>query len=293
MKNIPGYHTFVNIEPITKGWSEDKKYHIETIDGTHMLLRISPLSRYDNRKTLFERLKQISTFHIPMCEPIEFGTCSDFVYTFYDFIEGEDLEAILPTLSQSQQYSLGEKAGKILQKIHTIPAPPTQEDWEIRFNRKMDNKIRMYHECSLEFDGAEHLITYIHENRHLLKNRPQCFQHGDYHVGNMMIENGKLVIIDFDRFDFGDPFEEFNRIVWCAQTSPHFATGMVDGYFLKQPPTEFWRLLALYISSNTLSAIPWAIPFGQGEIDIMLRQGKEVLSWYNNMKTLIPSWYKH
>ena len=51
----------------------------------------------------------------------------------------------------------------------------------------------------------------------MLANRPQSFQHGDYHIGNMMIENNKIVIIDFDRYDFGDPWEEFNRIVWCAQ----------------------------------------------------------------------------
>lgn len=45
-------------------------------------------------------------------------------------------------------------------------------------------------------DGAQKFIACIEQNRHLLKNRPQCFQHGDYHIGNMMIENGKLVVID-------------------------------------------------------------------------------------------------
>ncbi|MEK3769068.1 hypothetical protein MKY14_10950 [Paenibacillus sp. FSL R5-0887] len=28
-----------------------------------------------------------------------------------------------------------------------------------------------------------------------------------------------------DRFDYGDPWEEFNRIPWCALTSPEFASG--------------------------------------------------------------------
>lgn len=67
--------------------------------------------------------------------------------------------------------------------------------------------------------------------RELLRDRPQCFQHGDYHIGNMMVDQDGLAIIDFDRYDFGDPWEEFNRIVWCAQTAPAFACGMVDGYF--------------------------------------------------------------
>ena len=126
----------------------------------------------------------------------------------------------------------------------------------------------------------------------MLRGRPQVYQHGDYHIGNMMIDrNGKLHIIDFNRNDSGDPWEEFNRIVWCAQKSPLFASGMVNGYFDGDVPLEFWKLLALYISSNTLSSVYWAIPFGQGEVDTMLNQAKEVLSWYDNMRNPIPTWY--
>lgn len=66
---------------------------------------------------------------------------------------------------------------------------------------------------------------------------------------------------------------------------------MVNGYFDGDVPLEFWRLLALYISSNTLSSVPWAIPFGQSEIDTMLDQAKEVLQWYDNMKNPVPTWY--
>ena len=106
-----------------------------------------------------------------------------------------------------------------------------------------------------------------------------------------MLENGKVVIIDFDRYDFGDPWEEFNRIVWCVQSSPLFASGIVNGYFDGDVPLEFWKLLALYISSNTLSSIPWAIPFGEKEIETMLNQAKEVLEWYDNMKNAVPVWY--
>lgn len=149
----------------------------------------------------------------------------------------------------------------------------------------------MYNECSIKFEGAENIIAYIESNRHLLANRPQSFQHGDYHTGNMMIENDKIVIIDFDRYDFGDPWEEFNRIVWCVQTSPIFASGIINGYFDNEVPLEFWKLLALYISSNMLSSISWAIPFGESEVNIILNQAKDVLSWYSNMQNAIPTWY--
>ena len=77
-----------------------------------------------------------------------------------------------------------------------------------------------------------------------------------------------------------------------VEDAPLFATGMVNGYFSNDVPIPFWELLALYISSNTLSSVPWAIPFGQSQIQVMINQAKDVLSWYENMTKSIPTWYK-
>lgn len=107
----------------------------------------------------------------------------------------------------------------------------------------------------------------------------------------MIGKDRRLYIIDFDRDDYGDPWEKFNRIVWCAQSSPLFASGMINGYFDNTVPPDFWKLLALYISSNTLSSLPWAIPFGEAKIQTMLKQATDVLSWYNSMENVIPAWY--
>ena len=66
---------------------------------------------------------------------------------------------------------------------------------------------------------------------------------------------------------------------------------MVDGYFNGKVPAEFWELLALYISSNMLSSVPWAIPFGEHEVTTMLNQARDVLRWYDGMRSVVPSWY--
>lgn len=286
-----GEFNFKSMIPITKGWSEDKKFCVTAQDDTKYLLRISSIERFETRKALFEVLQKVSELDIPMCKPIEFGTCKDGVYTLHTWIEGQDAEDIIPMLSETEQYVLGFKSGEILRKVHSIPAPENQEDWYTRFNRKTNYKIQKYKECPLHFNGDDMVIKYIENNRELLKNRPQCFQNGDYHIGNMMMENGELVIIDFDRFDFGDPWEEFNRIVWCAAKSPYFATGQLNGYFGSKPPLEFFKLLAFYIASNTLSSIYWAIPFGQSDIDTMMKQANDVLYLYDNMQSVVPKWY--
>jgi len=291
MIEILNNERFAEIEYIAKGWSEDKKYCVTTSAGVKYLLRITHISRYETRKSLFAMLEQVAALGIPMCTPVEFGTCKDGVYSIQSWIYGEDLETVMPTFSETKQYILGLKSGEIVRRMHSIPAPVTQEDWETHFNRKTDMKIQKYLECGSRFDGDEYVLAYIEQNRHLLKNRPQCFQHGDYHVGNMMLESGELKIIDFDRYDFGDPWEEFNRIVWSAAVSPHFATGQLRGYFGGEPPMEFFKLLAFYIASNTLSSIYWSIPFGQSDLNTMMKQAHDVLEWFDNMQNPVPSWY--
>ncbi len=278
---------------IEKGWSEDKKYCITTQDNQKFLMRISSIDLQERKKKEFEIMKQISELNIPMCQPIEFGISKEGVYSIQSWIEGTDAENIIPSLPLQEQYSYGFEAGKILKKIHQIPSPSDTEDWSHFFNRKLDRKLNMYEECTIKYKKGQIFIDCIQSHRHLLKSRPSTLQHGDYHIGNMMIDsNKKLTIIDFNRFDYGDPWEEFNRIVWCAQKAPFFAKGIIDGYFNKDVPMEFWQLLTLYISSNTLGSLPWAIPFGEKQIEIMMNQTEEILEWFDDLKDPIPNWYK-
>ena len=285
-------YRFISKELIQKGWSGDKKYCAIDKEGNKFLLRVSPIEQYERKKSEFELMQQVAALGIPMCKPLEFGTSDEGVYSVQTWIEGVDAEENIQNYTIKEQYSFGFASGQILKEIHKIPAPEGGEDWESYFNRKADRKIKMYAECPIKCDNGQAFINYINANRHLLKGRPKTYQHGDYHIGNMMIgEDKKLYVIDFNRYDFGDPWEEFNRIVWCAQAAPHFASGMVDGYFDNNIPMEFWKLLALYIAGNTLSSVAWAIPFGEKEIGVMLNQAKDVLSWYDNMKNPVPSWY--
>ena len=104
--------------------------------------------------------------------------------------------------------------------------------------------------------------------------------------------NNELGIIDFNRFDYGDPWEEFNRIVWCAQKAPAFAAGMVDGYFDgEQIPELFWRLMRLYLSQNMISSVVWARDLSERDLQIAIENGNRVLEWYDDFHELVPNWY--
>ena len=284
--------TFISKEPIDKGWSGDRKFKVTDENGVSYLLRTSPIEKLKKKRAEFDLLLKVKELGIAMCEPIDFWVGEDGASSLWTWIDGVDAREGAKGLDEDTLYAYGLEAGGYLKKIHSIPAPEGREGWAVYFNRKADKKIKMYEECTLKYENGQAFIDYINENRHLLEGRPLVFQHGDYHSGNMMLDKaGKLYVIDFDRSDFGDPWEEFNRIVWCVQSSHALASGMIDGYFPNGVPMEFWRLLALYISSNTLSSLPWAVPFGEGEIATMRNQAREVLEWYDGMKNPIPTWY--
>ena len=252
---------FEKAEPITRGWSEDKKYCVTTSDGIKYLLRIAPISRYEVRKSLFTMLQRVAALDIPMSAPIKIGTYDDEVYSLLSWIDGEDAEKALPQLSETEQYVSGLKAGEILSRIHMLSAPENENDWDIRYFGIMDERVAAYQNCEISFSGDEAVLDYLKANRHLLKDRPQCFRHGDYSVGNLMItKSHDVFVVDWEADDFhnsGDPWLDFADVVWGADKSPHFASGVIKGYFGDNPPAEFWERLMFYVFTAIISSIQW------------------------------------
>jgi serine/threonine-protein kinase len=296
MKDIPRYDSFEKIQPIDKGLSNDKKYYIETAEYQRLLLRVADISEYERKETIFNMMKCATVLDIPMPRPVDFGVCNDGknVYQLLTWCDGENLETVLPTLSKTKQYELGLKAGEILRKIHSIPAPDNLEDWSIRYMEVNDDRVKAFSNCGVQIGGSDAILRYYEDNKHLLNNRPQCLHHGDYHIGNFLItDNYDLSVIDWELLDYGnfaDPWEEFNRI-GLSKVIPHFTTGLIRGYFDGEPSAEFWRLLAFYLSAGALMLVAWAFYSQQDELEYSIQNADNVLCWFDNMNNPVPTWY--
>lgn len=284
--------SIVAAEEIHKGWSADRKLYIRIENGDELLLRISPLDQFTRKVTEFDYMNELFSKGVPVSEPLDIKGVEEEVFALFKWVNGSDSEILLPLMSEEEQYRLGVESGKILREIHKMPAQAETDSWEILYNRKIDRSLNRYSKCALQYEKDELFLTFIDQNRALIKNRPLTFQHGDYHTGNMILsDNYELRIIDFNRWDYGDPWEEFNRIDFTAGVSGIFATGQLNGYFSNQPPAEFFELLLLYISVNTLNGLPWALDYSDEEVLTMRRKAATVLEWYGEMKTVVPSWY--
>ncbi len=283
---------FVSKTPINKGWSSDKKYCVTDKNGMKYLLRVSDAAFYNAKKFEFDMMKKVASFGIPMCRPLSLDIRADGVYFLQSWIDGVDAGDVIGNMPSEQQYALGVEAGRLLKIIHSIPAPAEREDWEPFYNRKLDKKITSYNNCPYKYESGNQFIDYINANRHLLKGRPQVYQHGDFHRGNLMLGvDNKLYVIDFGRNDHGDPWEDLKSTTWDVELSPIFAVGKIDGYFNNNIPDVFWRTLKLYIYCGILSSASWAIAFGEDEVQVMRNQAAEVLKWYDDNEKYIPNWY--
>ena len=286
------FEDLVAREPICRGWSADRKYRAVDQAGQVYFLRISPMEQCENRKLQFTHMQQAQALGIPVCEPVEWGICHEGCYTLLGWVNGRDAEQVLPELTAAQRQALGLEAGKILHTLHKLPVPFETAPWAQRYGRKIDTKVAAYENCPLKYEKGELYLDLIRRERHLVEDRPTVWHHGDFHCGNLMLDDDlRLWVIDFDREDIGDPWYEFNRIIWDVRVGVEYARGMVDGYFGGAVPEEFWRLLRLYQSQNMISSLPWAVDFGEEEIRIAEENADQVLGWYDDLKEVVPNWY--
>lgn len=288
--------TFSTVKEIEKGMSGDRKYYIETIEGRKLLLRITEISNYETKKKDYEFLLCLKKVGLPVPDAVDFGRCEDgaSVYMLLEWMEGEEAEKVVPNMVKEKQYSIGVKSGQILKGIHensTING--MDRDWYDRYFDVIQPRIEAYKNEGVSFEGADEILSFIEENKHLLHERRQGRIHGDFHLGNLIInEKEELFVIDWQTVDFegvGDPWVDFINI---GIEHPAFAAGQIDGYFNHQVPEEFWRILALYLSVSAITSIVWAKYFAPERLESILELNEKVMKWYDGMNQVIPSWYK-
>ena len=292
LNNIVELTNVQSLKPLNKGWSKDKKYIITT-DKEKYLLRISDISLYEKKKKQFELLQQLEKLDINCSRPIAFGVLDDkSLYMLLSYLEGEDAETIIPTLSDKEAYNLGLEAGKILQKLHSIKIPKVDFTWRDRYMEKVPRKLKTLKECKYKLPLEDFLVNYFIDKTYLMDNRPLLFSHGDYHAGNMIVHNGKIGIIDFDKNTIADPYDELKPFCWNVFVSEYFETGLINGYFNNQIPEDFFKILKYYSVESLVSQLPWAVQFGEEDIKTAYKVYDAMLEWWGNFNLDIPTWYK-
>nr|WP_246096311.1 aminoglycoside phosphotransferase family protein [Paenibacillus sinopodophylli] len=285
------------LEQIHKGYSSDDKYIVYNRNGhPSYILRTYSIDQDKNKRLEFSRLQLMEKHDVKCSRPIEIGTLpeQELGYMIVSFIEGNEASEELLLLTEEEQFNIGVQAGLELKKIHQVSCPDHMKSWGERMAAKHHQYRVEYAKCGVAINNEEKLLSFIDDKLHLMKDRPNLFQHDDYHIGNLIVKDGKLSgIIDFNRYDWGDPIHEFVKVgIFSAEVSVPFSVGQIQEYnHYNEPDDEFWQLYSLYLAMMLVSSIVWILKVKPDESDIMLKKIHKVMDDHNNFERMIPKWY--
>ncbi|WP_217492856.1 phosphotransferase [Bacillus sp. FJAT-27264] len=295
---IPGASAWMKIEPVLKGWSNDKKYYIEDTGGRKLLLRVSDGKNHAQKQAEYELIRMVNKLDFPMSRAVDFGAWGEgaerSTYMLLTWVEGQPLEDCLLSLAEEQQYALGVEAGRILKQIHAIPNNCDLTNWESRMQAKILQRVEAYENgYPFRIEGDEMAIAFVRKHIGAISQVEKVYQHGDFHIGNhIYTSEGRIGVIDFNRWDNGDYAEEFYKLqAFDRERSIAFTRGKLDGYFGGPPPEDFWIRHALYVAYTALYSIQWAIPFGTADIEGMQARCRMAFEDYDHFQRLVPHWY--
>ncbi|AFQ25900.1 phosphotransferase [Bacillus thuringiensis] len=294
--NIQIVKDAVDIKEISKGFSPDKKYIIMSANNEKYLFRTGDIKEYERKKIEFQILNEMVKCNVQAQRPIEIGILEEegVCYSIFSYLEGEDAKRLLSTYSPKEQYDIGIEAGKDLAKMHTLEAPKNILPWYERAMKKHRKYLEAYKTCGIKIENDDKIIKFIDENEMYVKDRPNRFQHDDFHLENIIVRDGRYVgVVDFNGYDWGDPLHDFVKIALFARDiSIPYSIGQIEGYFNERIPEEFWKLYAVYVGMTVFSSVVWTLRAAPHMLEDTLERLHIVLEDHKNFELLKPIWFQ-
>lgn len=287
---IPSSVDWVDIAEINYGWSGERKFIVTTKDKCKYLLRILTKEQYFSQAegiSLLEQCKEVLG-NIPRL--IQHGKALDgSYYLLLTYLEGQNGMEVINNYTTEEQYDMGVAIGKTIKKIHKLNVTAMSHKYIEEFKNKVNEYLNFYksHEDILTITNVEENINKLLNN---LSKRELTILHNDFHLGNMVIHDGCISLIDFNRATFGDWLKEFDGIAWSVKYSPIFAAGILDEYLKDENIEEFFEVFKGYLTVWQIQMIYFTRDQNEEEKKEVLDLIKNTNEWYVQSR-IIPNWY--
>lgn len=252
-----------SIASIEKGFSIEKKFKITTGEGDY-LLRVSPIKALNSKAKEFELMRKLYEIGVRCNKPILLFKNDEqkSVCAVYSYLSGIDAEDNIGNMPEEIQYKSGIEAGEDLKRINSLNCETN--NWKKRKWKKHEYYVSRYSEQDYRFENDEKILRFIEMHYDASEAVNDQLQHDDFHLGNIIINSqGYVGILDFNRYDWGDPLHEFVKLEWFTwPVSEVFARGQIEGYFGKKHIDDIECLqISVYIAMSILSTIVWTLEF--------------------------------
>jgi len=199
-------------------------------------------------------------------------TLVDRPYAVLNLLPGEPLEKALPRIDELDQEAVGYEMGRYLDKLHSIPLEKfgefLGEDRRASANEKTYTVARtvawleVCDEHDLLDEPATVALRRFVRRTGVLNRTSACFVHGDYHAGNINVEEGVAGfhvtgVFDFEHAQGWSP--EWDMATLLGHVSgdyPALVKGFFDGYAdTAGLPADLWERLRVYQAVRTVGQV--------------------------------------
>lgn len=280
------------IAPIAKGFSFEKKFKLTSEQGD-FLARLAPIDAYAAKAKEFALVQQLYANGVQCNQPILLvqEAAAATVCTLYRYLTGIDAEENIRALPVAAQYQSGVEAGQDLRRINALNR--STNTWKARKWQKHERYVKRYFQQPYRLKNDEQLLRFIETYYDPTEAAHDHLQHDDFHLGNIVLNDQRYGgILDFERYDWGDPLHEFVKLDWFTwPVSEAFALGQVEGYFGTRQLTEAQCLpIAVYIAMSLLSTTVWTLEFYPHTWPEMEKQILSLLARYDYFDRIRPPW---
>lgn len=281
-----------HIVSIEKGFSFDSKFKVETAQRIY-LARLSTFDTRDVKAREFTLIQQLYKAGVHCNEPIAFlqDEAMGSVCVIYSYLAGVDAEENITKLPPPVQYQIGIAAGEDLKQINGLSG--TTNTWKVRKWQKHENYVMRYFQQDFRFKADRQVLQFIETHYDPTEATCDTLQHDDFHLGNIILTGESYGgVIDFNRYDWGDPLHEFIKLEWFTwPVSEAFARGQVMGYFGRQVLDDATcSRIAVYIAMSIFSTLVWTLEFHPHTWPEAEKQMTMILNRYKNFEETRPLW---
>lgn len=292
IQSILSKYTHLNvilIEAIDKGFSTDKKYKLTTLSGELYFMRQSEKSSVkDKLKDEYHTLKLLMEKKYPAPKPICYFQHVKKSYLITTFLNGQKLLDTVSDLSQDEQYQLGIKAGELLKSLHNQFKIELPLDAFIQ--RKMNEYLAPF-DCHVCQEIYHILFTYVSENLHLIPSISSILEHSDFHLGNILIHDNQLSLIDFNGSHVGIIHDEFYKLeLFDFEISPYYVKGVFDSYLSSLEKVSFFRLHKVFLAISLIQALRWGSTQNDDVYRTEIDRANRIIRSYDRFQSVFPNW---
>lgn len=269
LRTFPETAHWRKVLPVRGGYGSDRKYEVWTRSGEHLLLRVADERETRRKYAEFAFIQRCQALGFPMPRPVDCGLHAGKVYELLTWVEGEPLTQELIGMPEQEQYRLGQEAGRALAAIHSVllePGERREADGEVEARKRM---VFRYLASRHRMAGDDATVMFV--AKHVAYPKRLAGLHGDFHIGNLLLTaGGKLAVMDFDRRQVGDRWQDFQRAqTFSVPRSTAFVNGQIHAYFMGDPPQEFWEAFAYEAAYGAIRQIVWVESLGANAIEQM------------------------